>query len=1042
MIRLRLLDSVRWDEQPVTGDRQQRLLVALTEAGHGGASVTRLVEQIWGDDVPSDPARALQVVVSRTRTITGPEIVERTGTGYRLGLTDDEVDVLRLRTLVDRGRAATRAGQWPEALAAADEALTLMPDAVEARRIRGLARSGLGEHELALPDLESALAERPDDEALLAALLRGIAASSSPASALERYERYRADLADRLGTDPGPELRRLHGELLAADRPVRSGIRYDATPLVGRSADVARLQGMLASGRVTSIVGAGGLGKTRLANVLARQATQPVVHVVELAGVTSPDDVVSEVGSALGVRDSVSGRRALTPQQRADVRARMITQLALAPTLLVLDNCEHLIDAVAELVGVLIAGTRDLRVLTTSRAPLGIAAERVYLLGQLGLDDAVDLFGQRARAARPTVRLEYDEVAGLVARLDGLPLALELAAARVRGMSVEEIARRLDDRFALLRGGDRSAPDRHRTLLAVIDWSWTLLTEPQRAAARRLAVFHDGFALDAVEAVLTDEPDPLALVEELVEQSLVGIQESDGHLRYRMLETVREFGRVKLAESGEEVGTQAAQRDWATALADQAWVDLYGPRQYDVMDALHREEGNLADVLRRAIDERDQATVVRLMAALADFWTIRGDHPRVVTLGSAVEQAIDGWIPPAELADQTRTVLSTLVIAGAIFRGGPAGESRRALAALGEPVGARLRGLVTVALEMRDPEDLSATPVRGAAGDEMTARLEALCAHPDREVRLVALQWAAHDRENSGDPESAIETIRAALALWREQDGPWTRGILLAQLAELEMQLGRPAVAAGHAREALPILARLRAEDDTIQLRALLAFCALLDGRIDEAEGILDVIERADAPPVFGTRVVLPAGRAEVALARGETEAGLALYREAMAQLGEMHFPGLDARGLEPWAIFGEAAALTAYAIHGDGAGGDLFDPVRAKAVRYLAGEAGHVDYPVAGMTLFALAAWGVHREALPLLTCARLAALADSFGYNRVYPVMAWCHVADALDATQPGLLAAEARAYAGRRGPALHDDATRVLDELQSVEAAQHHR
>ncbi len=1027
MIRLRLLDGVRWDGQPVTGDRQQRLLIALAEAGHAGASVARLAEEIWGDDVPADPARALQVVVSRTRTITGPEAVERTGAGYRLGLADDEVDLLHLRTLVEQARTAARAEQWPDALAAAGEALALSPDP-DARRIRGLALGRLGRHELALPDLEAALDEEPDDETLLAALLRATAATASPASALERYERYRTDLADRLGTDPGPELRRLHGELLAADRPVRSGIRYDATPLIGRDEDVAWLQGMLASSRVTSIVGPGGLGKTRLAQVLAREASQPVVHVVELAGVTSPDDVVGEVGSALGVRDSVSGRRTLTPRQRADVRARMITQLELAPTLLVLDNCEHLVEAVAELVGVLVAGTRDLRVLTTSRAPLGIAAEHVYLLGQLELDDAVDLFGQRARAARPTVRLDHDEVAALVGRLDGLPLAVELAAARVRVMSVEEITRRLDDRFGLLRGGDRSAPDRHRTLLAVIDWSWALLTEPQRAALRRLAVFHDGFALDAAEAVLTDAADPLGLVEELVEQSLAGLQETGGHVRYRMLETVREFGRVRLAESGEEAATRQAQRDWATALADQAWADLYGPRQYDVVEALHREEGNLSDVLRRAIEEEDQVTVVRLMAALADFWTIRGDHSRVVSLTDAVERVVDGWTPPADLADQTRTVLATIVTNGAIFRGAPVPESRRALAALGEPVSPRLRGIVTVVLEARDPEGV----LLDEAGEDIAARLEALRAHPEREVRLVALQWASHQQENAGDPATAIESARAALALWREEDGPWTRGMLLAQLAEMEMQLGHPTAAADHARQALPILTRLRADDDAVQMRALLAHCALLDGRVDEAEGILDAIEGSGSAPLFGSRVVVPAGRAEVALARGETETGLVLFRDAMAQLGAMRFPGFEATGLEPWALFGEAAALTAYAVHGGGEGADLYEGVRAKAARYVDGEAGFLDYPVAGMLLFALAAWGVHREALPLLTCARLAALAEGFGYNRTFPVMAWHHVADAVEALQPGLLAAETRAYAGRHGPALHDDAARVLGEI----------
>ena len=235
-------------------------------------------------------------------------------------------------------------------------------------------------------------------------------------------------------------LQRLHRELLAADDPVRTGIRYDAEELLGREADLARLRSSVRSSRLTSIIGPGGIGKTRIAHVLAREATQARVHFVELVGITSPDDVVPEIGAALGVRDSVTSRRTHTPAQRADIRGRIAQELDTGPTLLVLDNCEHVVEAVASLVAFLLVTARDLRVVTTSRAPLNIAAEHVVPLDQLSAVDGAALFVRRAtgrapqRRPRPRPRRRR-----VVARLDGLPLAIELAAARIRTMSLEEL---------------------------------------------------------------------------------------------------------------------------------------------------------------------------------------------------------------------------------------------------------------------------------------------------------------------------------------------------------------------------------------------------------------------------------------------------------------------------------------------------------------------------------------------------------------------------------------------------------------------------
>jgi predicted ATPase len=1047
-VALTLLDDVLWRGAPVAGDRARALLAALAAEGGRPVRAERLIDLVWGDEAPANATKTLQVLVSRTRTACGADAIAREATGYRLGVDPADVDSVRLAALVRDGAAAldgdaegaaTLAG---EALALADGLLAPAHDEVGplpdvrraagddvavARVILARARSRMGAHVSALPALEAAQAQRPEDEALLADLLHSEAAVRGPGAALERFERHRSDLRERLGTNPGERLRRTHRDLLALDQPVRSGVRYDASSLLGRDRDIARLRAMLAESRVVSIVGPGGLGKTRLAHVIARDAGQPVVHVVELVGVTAGEDVVGEIGSVLGVRDSVSARRTLTPEQRADVRARIAQRLGQSPSLLILDNCEHVVGAVAELAAYLATVAADLRVLTTSRAPLAIAAERVYMLGELDVADAAALFCERALAVRPDARLPDDVVGQIVARLDGLPLAIELAAAKARAMAVEEIDRRLENRFALLRGGDRSAPDRHQTLLAVIDWSWNLLGEAERRALRRLALFNDGFTLSGAEAMLGDGA--MEAVQGLVDQSLLSIRDAAGGLRYRMLETVREFGRMQLVDAGDVDDARAARRAWAITYASSHGDGMMGAGQFVAIDAIAAEEVNLADELRDAIGRGDNDTAIVMLAALGMFWTIRGEHARLVALTAAVAAAVADWRPPPELEDAARGALAVVLITAMATVDTRSAPIRELLRRLGPGGQRRLAGMVAMLLD-HDPSDPAAFLVR----------LQRRAADADRDVALPALQWLSHIHENAGDPVAALEAgeLALALALAGDDDAPWTAAILRTHLAALTMHVGDHAAAREHALAALPVLQRLGATDDELQLRTLLVLGAVAEGRIADAETELARIDALDdREALFGGLAFRQIGHAELALARGDRAGGLRLYRECAAHMGALRISGIEPTGMEPWALFGESTALTAHAYHATTAddekhGRGLMRMCRERALRVLGADTTALDLPVVGLVLFGLGAWGLLRDAMPAEEAVELLVIADCFAYNRAIPTMAWEHVALRAEEHAPGAVAALGARHGGRETPELLGAARSVVERL----------
>jgi predicted ATPase len=1058
-IALNLLDDVRWRGRPVAGDRPRALLAALAARGCRPVPAEELIALVWGDEAPLNGMKSLQVLVSRVRNASGAEAIVTDGPGYRLGAVPGEVDSERLATLVrNAGSALDRDASAAAALAR--EALALadgLPgvgdgdagplarvrrkaaaDAAAARVILARASSRTGAHADALPALEQAHAERPRDEPLLADLLRSEAAVRGPAAALHRFARYQQDLRESLGADPGELLQQAHRGLLALDRPVRRGVRYDATALIGRDTDLERLRALLAGSRVVSIVGPGGLGKTRLAHAIARAAPEPTVHVVELAGVTAAEDVAGEVGSELGVRDSVSGRHVLTAAQRSDIRARIAQLLGQSPGLLVLDNCEHLIEGVAGLVAFLVAATPDLRVLITSRAPLAIAAERVYLLGELNVSDAARLFTERAAAARPSVRLTEELVTSIVARLDGLPLAIELAAARVRTMALEEIDRRMEDRFALLRGGDRSAPGRHQTLFAVIDWSWNLLNDAEQRALRRLALFHDGFTLEAAEAVLGD--DAVEAVQGLVDQSLLSVIDTTAGGRYRMLETVREFGRRQLADVGEEPAARAAQLRWAVGYARAFGAKVVSRDQFAAIDALGAEETNLADELRGVLASGDRRSLVPLLLALGSFWTIRGEHIRVLALAEAVADTLRDWRPPPDLAAETRGAVAITLTNSLMTGAATTGELHAILRRLGTDTGddPRVSGLMRLLLAYEPAETDSGAFV---------GRLERLTSSDDRNTALAASQWLAVMLESAGDAAGAFDAARLTLSLARDDDGPWSTAMPHNMLAHLSMQLGDRAAAVEHARAALPVMVRLGATDDEVQLRSLLVLCAIADGRLAEAEdevGQIDGVGELSAG--FSSSAMRKVCRAELALASGDYAAGLRGHRESAARMHAMRVPGIAWTGLEPWVLFGDSVALTAHACYATGDdeahGRALFLACRENALRAFGASIPQFDYPAAGQMLLGLGAWILLRwptsgepmpEApAPAEVALRLLALAKRFGYNRTMPTMLWERIAPAAEETAPGRLAEFQAEYRDRQPADLRAEARRLAERL----------
>ncbi|MEB8336401.1 ATP-binding protein, partial [Streptomyces endophyticus] len=811
-------------------------------------------------------------------------------------------------------------------------------------RARALALARLGRYAEAVGPLARTLARLPRDEEVLAELLRAEAATAGPPTALARYATYRRGLREDLGTEPGAQLRDIHAELLR-DEPsvVRHGVPHEPNQLLGRGQDIDAVERLLRDSRAVTVVGPGGLGKTRLAYAVTRRAGQRVVHAVPLAGVAADADIAAEVASALGVGEgrhgSVGGRAP------ADPVSGIVGALGAGPALLVLDNCEHVIGGVAGLVQALLSRARELRVLATSRSPLGLTSEAVYALPELAPDTSAELFGQRARAARPGVDLPPDAVAELCGHLDGLPLAVELAAARVRALSVPEIARRLADRFALLRGGVRDVPERHRTLHAVVEWSWNLLADEARAAMRTLSVFPGGFSTDAAERVLGENS--LDVLEQLVDQSLLTVADTPSGVRFRMLETVREFSAARCAESGEEERAFGQLCLWAREFGIGHHDTLLGPRSPDTRELIKSEQDNLVTALRHALARGEGSTIAAVTAVLAALWSTDSDFARLSALAADTGAPLSHYRPEPEYVEVARAA-AVLCAASLIVDHAPR----------------VLRHLVTLRRLPPAPPDtlLRAIAVVLAAVPEMLPPdygvLRELCDSDYPLVVSVAESVATYVWEYEHDIARTLASARRVVDVLAAVDSPPLEVMGYSRLSQLCLTTGDGDAAyrnLGAAREALP---RFGDENDYVGIRWGFALACLQRGNPDEAETWQRRAEAdgtAQKDPFYSPDLGV---RAEIALARGDTGAGLELWRRAVARL-PVAGAGYDGEPWhDPWALQIQATAVTAHAYAGRLAPvADTVDRLRS----LLAGPAAtFVGLPVLGTVLHALGAAGL----------------------------------------------------------------------------------
>ncbi|TMR93687.1 BTAD domain-containing putative transcriptional regulator [Nonomuraea basaltis] len=947
----------------IPGLKVRALLVdLLVHEGHP-VSVDRLVDDLWGEEPPGNPGGALQVRVSQLRKAFedaeagGKNLVVSRAPGYLLRPDPGAVDAARFADLLARAEAAdsprTRAVLLGDALALwrgpayadfADEEFTRSAILrLEEQRLSALeqhaeVRLELGEHGLLVGELGDLVARHPLRERLRAVHMRALYRAGRQSEALASYGELRERLADELGLDPGPEIVALHQAILGqdpslsmpADRP-RTNLPAAVSKLIGRDEALAEVCALVGEERLVTLTGSGGVGKTRLALEAANRLLEGFedgAWLVELDPASRAElDQASRspaeaVMAALDIREGADSA-GLLGQLAGALRQRRM--------LLVLDNCEHVVEPVAELAELLLRACPGLRILATSREPLSVDGEVLWSvppldvpattdLAAMARSHAVRLFVTRAAASARGFALDAGNaqaVAQLCRRLDGMPLALELAATRVRALGVHGVVARLDDRFRLLASGQRGAPARQQTLTAVIDWSWDLLSDEERRVLRRLAVHADGCTLEAAESVCAepgpgiDNPgvDVLDLLARLVDRSLVVVVDAPAGVRYRLLESVSAYCVARLADEGELEPVRLAHLRHYLALAEQAEPKLYGHEQREWLLRLDNEAANMRTALDTAIARADAGSAARLVNALTWYWYLRGrlaEGRR--SLAAALSVAGE---PSASRARAAAWHAGFALTLGEQVEWGPAleavadpGQRARAEMFLSMHVGDMatgqelMRRALTTFRAVGDRWGVAAALARQAM-DAFTQRdVEALERLAGESVRLFtelgdrwgllrATEWLASVAEMANDTERANRLFGEGLRM-AEDLGLWPEvATRTAWLGWIAMQSGDYDRAIEISERAMKLAADQGYKDGEIQAEMGLAFAARRAGRIELAEThLLRLLEGVPRGPEVEPVMFLPDVLSELGYLvelRGDPAAALALHAEALA---------------------------------------------------------------------------------------------------------------------------------------------------------------